>query len=980
MGNSVAASDEPIPLSFPAERPLLGDELEALDCARLEPTLAALEAGLRSHWNHWGEPQADQARVWGLHGALGQGKSTVVRRVLQRLQDDRPFGRPVLPLVHGWNWLHLITSRHGHRRLLNVKWVQASRLAPSHLGTRLISRLVLSELVLKALPQGLLTVAVLIAAAWAGGAAIGWPDVGWVGLHLIQMAWAAVLAVPAAAVAWAMLHSGLSAEHEAGHLEQATYHLACWTGAAPDLVVLDDLDRATTDQQRAVLHALVRHTQLLRCPLVVCFDETEFLATDPDPEEPAELLLKLIQVRLRLPPRSREDAVLLAWGAVSVWHKANPGRRNWGRPFLHPVWVGHLARVMLVTGSVGPRRAKSLVAEVMLAAEGLRRGQNDQGPNLGDANALLLLAALGQIQPLVRRDPDLLLACLEAGGDADAWQAWAMQPGAEALFKWLDAHPRDSAHLQALLGLADLMAPGASGWRRLVLGRGTEEPTQRARSSVGEAPEHASVPGPVLASALRQTWFYDGLLLLGEALDALASGSGGSEALDRVRSRWLSGLDLPANTSDSTWLGLMWPLLVACLGAWPDERRVTAYGVIHRWLRAQGVGDASRGNRLQLWAVDAAALGSPDEAFWVDQLGRPEGGPEGISPTAFVVLKSLRRRGASLTEPTLRATWLASLSLDRSEVQDTSVAAALALGPQLAPATSRPALPTHVTLLALRHWPVLKASAGGGSNLVKQIRIHMQAVRPWLPMYGPAAGRAWIDLVGRHDALERPWSLTSWMLSMEARRLGLLDWLDALEPLCAPAGIPSEWSLGHWVYFLYHAPAVMGPLALQQQEQALFSLTPERWNTALCLLVQGWHASLLPSDRADRLWPALMKGLPAKVDKSLATALLSTWAESPNFEALTDTGSPKELPEPVVPGARDRVRFGALPLPLTQAVTWLRFLLHSADQSDTAALAATERCLLFWRDNGKTGPQADFYRQACDVAKACAFPVPIREI
>ena len=965
---AAAAGPPPAPpLLFPPERPLDGGELDELDCERLRPTIRALAQGLRSQWTEQGQARDDTARVWGLHGALGQGKSTVIRQVLRLLQTGDLQEAPVLPRVHGWNWIRVFTQRHGLRKSLSVKWVEASQLSPTHLNAKLISRLVLSELLLHALPMMALSASVLFMLAWAVLSLAGDPDALWERLYaLVPMA-----ASPLLLSGFALARASLKPEHEAGHLEQAIYHLACWTGAAPDLVVLDDLDRASVDQQRAVLRTLVRHTRLMRCPLVVCFDETEFLASDPNPEDPAELLRKLIQVSLRLPPRGREDATLVAWGALAVWHQRNPQRCRWAACLLHPVWVAHLARVMLVTESVGPRRAKGLVAEVISAAEAWQSGQAEAPLALDDAGALLLMAALSQLQPLARRDPDLLLACLEAGGDADALKAWSAQPRAAGLFKWLDARPREAAHFKALMRLADSMMPVVSGWRGVVLGRRTPTP----KPAAGVTPAQAGLELPLLKYVLQHGQFYEGLLKLGEALDMVGRNSGGGEKLDIQLGAWLAQTLSPAahvpEGLDRAALALMWPLLIASTGQWAEDGRQRPYAVLGRWLATWP--DAQRHALhpalLQSWqrewvldpSTDVAGAGEDD--FWQAQLKTAQ---QGGAELTFAVLKAMRRASHKLSDESALCTWRAALHLHTAAVDPHALTMVLAHGRPIPPSGPVDDGARERRNPALHRWPAINALQGSRSAMTAALKQHMLALREWLLPLDILGNRQAVARMGAGGALDRPWSLTAWMASTQAQQLTLADCLNALAPLCWPQQGQDLWSLGHWGWFRFHAPWAMGPETLPAQCIELVALGDQDWATALCLLLQGWHGDVLVTDLSCKLWPALMQRRPRLLDARLASAVLGLWA---------DTAATKPYSEGA--GAAT-LCIGELALSAEAALHWFEALLTATNREDNSVSvsATAERCLKAFSYGIKTNSHAEFCTAAYDVARQQGLTPP----
>lgn len=914
-------------LRFPDERPLRSDELEQLDARRLEPVIQTLAQGLRSYWNHYGESRDDLARVWGVHGALGQGKSTVIQAVVRLLKN--PATPLVLPLVHGWNWIRWFTQRYGHRRELQVSTLEASQFKAEHLSTTLISRLLLPRFVLSALPMLVLNLLVLFSLLWGLLNWLGYTDWLFSPNGIVRLV-VAVLALPLFATIMALVTAWSSSEYSAGHLEQAIYQLARWTGVAPDLVVLDDLDRATVDQQRAVLRTLVRHTRLLQCPLVVCFDETDFLASDPNPEDPAELLRKLIQVPLRLPPRSREDAVLLAWGAAKVWLQRNPDRQTWATFLLHPVWIGHLTRVMLLTESVGPRRAKGLLADVVAAAETHYPLQPHPQVPLAEANALLLLSALYQMHPALRRDAEWLVNCLESGGDDDAWKHWSETPRSKAFFKWISTHPREEAQIRSLLKLADAMMPVSKGWRGVVFAGNPLEP--QALPDDGLALDYR-----MLDRMLQQDLaVYPRWIEAGRALDRIAQGIRGTEGLSTVVSSWrlsdadgTTHRDTPhAHETDTPVFAAIWPMLIASLAQWPEHQRLQVYSAVSRWLQREARHTRTLQQHWLLeWAMDRTHAGRGSDDFWLKQIepGSADGPTDPASVIRLATLKALRRH----RKPSQRfgqQSWRAALGLADS--------AGLAVDPGLMAAaiTQNGEIPPHRTTdgsrsnsAALRYWPAVQAPAGTEPSppvMQEVLGEHMRAARTWLtgsttPLGGLAAER---------DADGGPQSLIQWMASHDAERLHLQHWLKALAPLCAPSPdpLPSEWSFAHWsAHFVYHAPTAMGTDKLGEQLAALEELDSEGWAVALCLLTQGWHRELSDLHRL-QLGQALIGRMPPPPAVPFALGALSAWL--PPADMLKTPSSPENQIE--------HVYFQALPMVPEDAIKLIKWLLDAINPGD----------------------------------------------
>lgn len=943
-------------LRFPPERPLALDELERLDAGRLEPVIQTLVSGLHGHWAANGKPLSDTARVWGVLGGLGQGKSTLVREVLARLQGrDKTQG--IWPRVAGFMWLRVFSQPCGVRRQLDVKTLEASVLSSQHLSATVISRLVLPRLVLWALPMLILNFGLLLFALWWVLAVMGMPDALFRCWDVIGGYGAALLALPvvvaglAAGAAWA------KEQQQAGYWEFLLYRAADWLGVLPDLVVVDDLDRATVEQQKAVLRTLVRHTHLMRCPLIVCFDESELLASDPDPEDPAELLRKLIQVPLRLPPRSREDAVLLAWGAVAWWHRENPQRHAWGAFMRHPVWVGHLARLMMDTHSVGPRRAKYLLAEAVASVATAHC--QDAEVDFNNACALLLLAAIYQIQPALRRDPELLLACLEAGGTDQAWTAWMDHSRASEFKIWAEKNPRQAAQLQILLRQSEAMMPVRTDWRSLCLGRvgaGARKPAEEAletwSADVLEKLLHHYEPNVY-------TWF----LGVGAALDKIVLGMSGSEELDKlVPSQHLTpkrklaevqvqggghhaGARIEDNavTVDEHKLFFVWPLMVAALSTFDLAQRRRFFETVDHWLgRMSGASlreaaQLLRAAWVKAWCSDEAWVFSPNgtvgeyEAWLVGWLGRLAADSE--EGMRLVLARRLRRLDLTWLAGDSR-TWRELLELESQGVSGAHLAKSVAIGKAIS-LTIRVEDGDDFNRLsraALRYWPPITAKIK--ESALTELEHHMCGIRQMFPLLPLRKLSRLTAVHGSLDAIERPYSLLAWMASSDAQNLRLMEWLDLFKFLCQPKDKGNHWSFSHWRFFLFHAPARMsdGPAKMN------LALS-DRWCTAFCLWAQGWELPLESQPASDGVaeqpalvgvWRSLSQSKPDALDAVFVADALDWWGQSDVITVNTP----------------DKIPFGLALLSTDQALELWRYSLLQANGVNIAE--SVKRCLQHW--------------------------------
>jgi hypothetical protein len=180
----------------------------------------------------------------------------------------------------------------------------------------------------------------------------------------------------------------------------------------PDVVIVDDLDRASVDQQRSFLRAMARFSRELGFAVVVCMDESELLAAPPDPEGPEELLRKTITAELRIPDRSREDIALLSAVCAREFAKNNqPASPALAASLTSVQFVADLTRVLLLDSldsPASPRKVWRILTSVVLQARQLGVHTAD------DLSALLRIDGLCRLVPALRRHLDRLREALEA--------------------------------------------------------------------------------------------------------------------------------------------------------------------------------------------------------------------------------------------------------------------------------------------------------------------------------------------------------------------------------------------------------------------------------------------------------------------------------------------------------------------------------------------------------------------------------------
>ena len=176
------------------------------------------------------------------------------------------------------------------------------------------------------------------------------------------------------------------------------------------LIIIDDLDRAPPDQQRAFLLALNKHKHDAGKVFLVAFDEEPLLARGGDAPNPAELLDKTFDASFRMAPMNVEDAVMMACAFLqAIWLK-NP-LCPWARRLNDPQITGDLARMLYLHGSASARCARRVVNNLYMDVLRLRpRDYND-------ISALIRLAGIFQYVPAVESDLEFMISHLNQHDD-----------------------------------------------------------------------------------------------------------------------------------------------------------------------------------------------------------------------------------------------------------------------------------------------------------------------------------------------------------------------------------------------------------------------------------------------------------------------------------------------------------------------------------------------------------------------------------
>ena len=346
----------------------------------------------------WQRPGAAEAPRIGLFGGLGQGKSTVLELCLEELEERREkratikclhrvhdafFGPPIAR----FDVSHFKADDLEWRFLTAVLWQRIQ-------DTSIFCLLPLLILLVSFILLGLSSEGFPITATSALGV-VGGVSLIATTLRLFNSATRAHQTLSPAAGLYVARRDWIA------------HTLARLTGTLPRVVIVDDLDRAKVEQQRAFLRAILRFSRQMKFAVVVCMDEAAILASKPDPEAPEELLRKTIQLELHLPDRNREDLVFLVINICNAAADSNP---SWKALLRHPQWIADYVRCLLLLGPLGhlsPRMVKHLLNAVCVRIEQLEL----QG--IDDCCAVLRLESLLYLAPELRRHTGRLLAALE---------------------------------------------------------------------------------------------------------------------------------------------------------------------------------------------------------------------------------------------------------------------------------------------------------------------------------------------------------------------------------------------------------------------------------------------------------------------------------------------------------------------------------------------------------------------------------------
>jgi hypothetical protein len=275
-------------------------------------------------------------RVFALLGRYGQGKSTLLAQLKYRIEKTSPAAP--------------------RRRRFRVREFDVASCTPDSLSyefSRLIDDWYLRD--------RLLLVAVILALLSVVAASLNqsWPA-RFNALFSGAPA-AGVLAAAGVIGLWSfvgpLLRALFQEERQVQRRLGRAWNVASWTQVRrllqdvlygpPDLLIVDNLDRAVAEQQRAFLLALRRNYADLPAAVVVAFDETPLSLSDPNPDTPQELLSKAFITSVRLYPMTKDDVKAIVIGILHDLRADDPEANRY--PLCHLQYAqvtGDLARIL----------------------------------------------------------------------------------------------------------------------------------------------------------------------------------------------------------------------------------------------------------------------------------------------------------------------------------------------------------------------------------------------------------------------------------------------------------------------------------------------------------------------------------------------------------------------------------------------------------------------------------------------------------
>ncbi|MFP5516986.1 MAG: hypothetical protein ACLGJC_28375, partial [Alphaproteobacteria bacterium] len=239
-------------------------------------------------------------------------------------------------------------------------------------------------------------------------------------------------------------------------------------GRGNNLIVVDNLDRATVAQQRAVLRALDKHRDDLEIPFVVVMDDTALRTGSNDPEPPAELFRKVVELEIHMPARGIVQTARIVGTMADELALADG---LWTRRRLR----GDLARLFtLLPSPVSPRTIARFLNDLCSRC---RQHGLDQPEDIA---AMARVLAIGQVLPPLRADQHRMVEALAANDIGKLERLWDSLTGGGR-----GPLPVDAARL---FHLTRHLIPHNGDWQRILAPAAQPQPAKaEARAPVGDA-------------------------------------------------------------------------------------------------------------------------------------------------------------------------------------------------------------------------------------------------------------------------------------------------------------------------------------------------------------------------------------------------------------------------------------------------------------------------------------------------------------
>ncbi len=492
-------------------RPLLLLDDAPLTKPGAEDRLAAVVDELVSLARDYLEPDASRKdrcglRI-GLFGGFGQGKTSALRRTQDRLSKIR------IPstILRYKRRVRILSFDVALYLPADLEFELDRVLAASGLGGqivpgRLFVGILLGALVVSAIVGAAAGLGKLFMALLGLAGLVSQPDWGKLWDMLAQQAskipllafGTTIVAMVSALTAWIGSLLGPPLRHWLRG-EERRYNfgasLALRMDPRPDCLLVDNLDRASLDQQRAFLRALYKHADSLSLLVIVAMDESALRNAPPNPEDPEELLRKAIHAECRLPVWLEEDPPGLVRAICEQCIDRNPYLQDLLRD---PLVLGDLVRVLVLLPGFGPRRVKRFLNDLLLLCHQL--GRLDR-PNRFDISALCRLRGIYDLAPRLRGEGERLINALERNRRADL-ELLADHAYSE------DADRASTGRFAILLRQTRAMEPANGLWRALV-GQLEGQPARAFATTAdpGLRPRARHLVGPGAGSAMQELCF-----------------------------------------------------------------------------------------------------------------------------------------------------------------------------------------------------------------------------------------------------------------------------------------------------------------------------------------------------------------------------------------------------------------------------------------------------------------------------------------